>query len=162
MSRGLPPDFGLSDTLMPMWWNENEGSETVLRFGALDRPRQIVGGISGQMSTEPVFRLCAITSSFWNKVQDTFAAAGLVPHQDSLRSTSIEVPLIQFTNLYGPVPTGCELTNFWILVASMPVQMCCGMIGTARPGLNACGCEKCSTRVVALGASVETMLVTHW
>src|SRR5258708_7464383 len=106
LSRGLRPDFGLSDTLMPMWWKENEGSDTVLTFGAPDRPFQIVGGISGQMSTEPVFRLCAITSSFWNKAHDTFAAAGLVPHQDSLRSISIEVPLTQFTNLYGPVPIG--------------------------------------------------------
>ena len=68
---------------MPMWWNENDGSETGLTLGAPCRPSQIVGGISGQMSTAPVLRLCAITSSFWNRIQVIFLAAGYILYDTS-------------------------------------------------------------------------------
>src|ERR1700733_2366603 len=99
LSSGLPPDFGLSETLMSMWWNEHDSIDTVLTFGAPDRPSQMVGGISGQMSTAPVRRLCAMMSSFWNRIQVTFCAAGLAPQKPSLRATSMDWPCFQFTNL---------------------------------------------------------------
>ena len=99
LSSGLPPDFGLSETLMPMWWNEHDSIDTVLTFGAPDRPSQMVGGISGQMSTAPVRRLCAMMSSFWNRIQVIFCAAGLAPQKSSLRATSMDWPCFQFTNL---------------------------------------------------------------
>src|SRR5579859_3197029 len=102
---------------MPMWWNENDCRETALTFAAAASPSQMVGGISGQMSTAPVRSACVITSSFWNRIQETFVAAGALPHHELFLVTSIDVPLIQFTNLYGPVPTGLGLANFWICPA---------------------------------------------
>src|SRR5215471_10875914 len=140
---------------MPMWWNEKDGIETVLTFCAPARPAKIVGGIFGMKSTAPVRRLCASTSSFWNRIQVTFFAAGVVPHQSPFRVISIDWPCFQLTNLYGPVPIGWGLVNRWICDADMPCQMCCGRIGIARPGLNACGFEKFKTSVVESGASAE-------
>src|ERR1022692_1769086 len=95
LSSGLPPDLGLSDTLMPMWWNENDGIDTALTFTAPASPSQIVGGISGQMSTAPVRSDCAITSSFWKRIQEIFFAAGAGPHQVWFLVISIDWPLIQ-------------------------------------------------------------------
>jgi len=114
------------------------------------------------MSTAPVRRLCPITSSFWNRIQVIFSAAGLVPHQPSLRAISIDWPCFQSTNLYGPVPIGWEFGSFWMSDADMPCQMCCGRIGTASPGLNACGAENVSTSVVSSGASADVRSATHW
>ncbi len=75
---------------MPMWWKENDCMETVFTCVAPTRPSQIVGGISGHMSTAPVLRLCAMTSSFWNRIHVTFLAAGSGPQKPSFRVTSMD------------------------------------------------------------------------
>ncbi len=63
-SSGLPPDVELAETLIPMWWNENPGSEIGFTSPPVPRPSQIVGGTSGRMSTSFASSPCAITSSF--------------------------------------------------------------------------------------------------
>ena len=58
--------------------------------GASFSPKKIVGGISMMMSTSLVRSAWAMMSLFWNRIQVTLSAAGLLPHQSSLRVTSID------------------------------------------------------------------------
>ena len=61
-----------------------------LMSGASLSPRKMVGGISMMMSTSLVRSAWAMMSLFWNRIQVTLSAAGLLPYQSSLRVTSID------------------------------------------------------------------------
>ena len=63
-------------------------------------------------------------------------------------------PCFHSPNVYGPVPTGVSLANFWTSAFDIPSQMCFGRIGIASAGSKAWGLAKVTTTSSPLALQV--------